>query len=120
MEVLTPERNSMKIEFYIGAGKDRDGKPIPQVESWEIHSKLQQRIADAFGGWTETAACVGEWEGVREPVYKFEVLLTDERRAEIGAVAYGDYARSVAADLRDIARQTCIAVNITASTVNFI
>ena len=114
MEVLTPERNSMKIEFYIGAGKDRDGKPISQPEAWEIHSKLQERLTAAFGGWTEIHACSGEWEGVQEVVYKFEVLVVGDFQDREEVV------RSVAADLRDIARQTCVAVNITASTVSFI
>ena len=102
----------MKIEFYIGAGVDSDGKPIPQVEAWEIRAKIRAKLAESFGGFTEFPGCSGHWQGVDEPIYHFVVLVDNSVPAE-------DINR-IATEIRRIARQTCIAVNVTPSTVTFV
>lgn len=102
----------MKIEFYIGAGRDKDDTPIAMEEAWAIRAKLQAKLTEHFGGWTEIPGCAGEWEGIKEPVYRFDVLTEHEPASE--------NLHKISAELRDIARQTCIAVNVVKSDVMFV
>ena len=102
----------MKIEFYIGAGKDSAGNPIPMEEAWAIRARIQWILTREFGGWTEHPGCTGEWEGIKEPVYRFDILIEHEPSAS--------KLTRISADLRTIARQTCIAVNVVKSDVMFV
>lgn len=106
----------MKIEFYIGAGKDSAGNPIPMEEAWEIRAALQAKLTEHFGGWTEHPGCAGEWEGIQEPVYRFDVL----SQWDSSPVPWKPLLTKISEDLRTIARQTCIAVNVVKSDVMFV
>lgn len=107
----------MKIEFYIGAGRDRDDKPIAMEEAWAIRAKLEAKLTEAFGGWTQHPGCIGEWEGIKEPAYRFDVLTSLDIDAK---VPWYPIVTKISAELRDIARQTCIAVNVVKSDVMFV
>lgn len=103
----------MKIEIYVGVGKDKDGIDITKSDRAEMETAIRKELSDSFGGFTEYCHfTTGEWQGIREEVRKYDVL-ADDNLAEC-------LIRESVARIRDIARQSCVAVNITKSDVLFV
>ena len=104
-----------EVKFYLGLGKDRDGNTLSSEFVRTRLSRVRQRLAMEFGGYTEYSHA-GGW---------VEDRATDYVVTEIGAtfVVITDNAgivRDTAAAIRDEFRQSAVLVTMSKVESTFV
>lgn len=108
-----------EVKFYIGMGKDHRGVDILPINAVAMQARVEAVLCETWGGFTKYAH-TGGWEELDPKSNRHVPVIEPGVTYVVLANAPVAEFHRVAAIIRDICNQTCVAVSVTATEVAFI